>query len=161
MFRRYKIILLLFLFFSFECTPLYQPHPPLTIPPSEDFNTRIEVRVVTQDRGYPLGGPVDLKLEVENISESVVRMNFDSNQLFDFKIFRRDWEIWSWSHDKVFEQTEVELYLYPGEAWSFQAEWDTKDNRRRYVLGGRYYIEGILNSSLPVKSDKIQIGLTD
>jgi len=153
-------IFLLFLFFSFlDCTPLY--HPPQTNPPEENPYKKIKVRVITQDRGYPLGGPVDLKLEIENISEDVVRLNFDSNQLFDFKIYRKGWEVWRWSYDKTFEKTELRLSIYPKEVWTFKAEWDTKDNQRRWVLGGRYYIEGILNSSPPLKSEQVEIGLTD
>jgi hypothetical protein len=154
-----KIFLLFLLFSIFECTPLY--NPPQTNPSEENPYKKIKVRVITQDRGYPLGGPVDLKLEIENISDEVVRLNFDSSQLFDFKIYRKGWEVWRWSYDKIFEKTELRLSIYPKEVWTFQTEWDTKDNKRRWVLGGRYYIEGILNSSPLLKSEQVEIGLTD
>jgi hypothetical protein len=158
---RVRIFTLLFLIFFLGCTPLYQDKPPQTNPPEEDLYQKIKVRVLTLDRGYPLGGPVDLKLEIENISDESVKLNFDSNQLFDFVIYRRDWEIWRWSYDKLLEKTPLELNIYPQEVWSFQAKWDTKDNQRRYVLGGRYYIEGILKTSPSLKSEKVEIGLTD
>lgn len=159
MLKRYRILLLLFLFLILDCTPLY--HKPEINPPEEVIYKKIKVRVSTQDRGYPLGGPVDLKLEIENISENVVRLNFSSNQLFDFVIYRRGGEVWRWSYDKIFDKTELELYIYPQEVWAFQAEWDTKDKHRRFVLGGRYYIEGVLNTSPVLKSEKVEIGLTD
>lgn len=161
MLKRFRIFLLLLLIFFLGCTPLYQDKPPQTNPPEESLHNKIKIRVLTQDRGYPLGGPVDLKLEIENISGEVVKLNFDSSQLFDFVIYRRGWEIWRWSYDKTFEKTPLELYLYPQEIWTFQTKWDAKDNQRRYVLGGRYYIEGILKTSIPLKSEKVEIGLTD
>lgn len=159
MLKPVRICFWLFLFSIFECTPLY--HPPQTNPPEESPYKKIRIRVLTQDSGYPLGGPVDLKLEIENISDEVVRLNFDSNQLFDFKIYRKGREVWRWSYDKTFEKAELRLSIYPKEVWTFKAEWDAKDNQRRWVLGGRYYIEGILNSSPPLKSEQVEIGLTD
>jgi len=159
--KRFRILLLLFSIYFLECTPLYQDKPPQTNPAEENLYRKIKVRVLTQDRGYPLGGPVDLKLEIVNISDEVVKLNFDSNQLYDFVIQRRGWEVWRWSYDKTFEKTPLEHYIYPQETWTFQAEWDAKDNKRRYVLGGRYYIEGILKTSPPLKSEKLEIGLTD
>ncbi|OGC85210.1 MAG: hypothetical protein A2W07_04115 [candidate division Zixibacteria bacterium RBG_16_43_9] len=159
MLKPVRISLLLLLFSILECTPLY--HQPQINPPEESPYKKIRIRVLTQDRGYPLGGPVDLKLEIENVSEEVVRLNFDSNQLFDFKIYRKGWEVWRWSYDKVFEKAELRLSIYPKEVWTFKAEWDTKDNQRRWVLGGRYYIEGIVNSSPPLRSEQVEIGLTD
>jgi hypothetical protein len=159
--KRFRFFLSLSLIFFLGCTPLYQDKPPQTNPPEEAPYQKIEVRVLTQDKGYPLGGPVDLKLEIENISAETVKFNFDSSQLFDFVIYRRGWEVWRWSYDKTFEKTPLELHIYPGEVWSFQTEWDAKDNQRRYVLGGRYYIEGILKTSTPLKSEKVEIGLTD
>lgn len=159
MLQRFRIYILFFLFLIYGCTPLY--HLQETEPPEENLFKKLRVQILTQDRGYPLGGPVDLKLEIENISGEVVRLNFNSNQLFDFVIYRKGWEVWRWSYDKVFDKTELELYIYPQEIWTFQAEWDTKDKRRRYVLGGRYYIEGVLNTSPALKSEKVEIGLTD
>ncbi len=159
MLNRSRICFLLLWFSILECSPLYRP--PQTNPPEENPYKKVKVRVFTQDRGYALGGPVDLKLEIENISDEVVSLNFDSNQLFDFKIYRRDREVWRWSYGKSFEKTGLRLSLYPNEVWTFKSEWDTKDNQRRWVLGGRYYIEGILNSSPPLKSEQAEIGLTD
>ncbi|MDH4222122.1 MAG: BsuPI-related putative proteinase inhibitor [candidate division Zixibacteria bacterium] len=161
MLRRFKIAQLLFLFFVLECTPHYQTTPHHIIPPPEEYNSRIKVRVITQDRSYPRGGPVDLKLEIENISQEVVSLDFDLNQLFDFVIYRKGGEVWRWSYDKIFDKTQLNLYIYPGEVWTFQTEWDTKDNQRRYVSGGRYYVEGILRISPVLKSEKVEIGLTD
>ncbi|HVP37423.1 MAG TPA: BsuPI-related putative proteinase inhibitor [Terriglobales bacterium] len=154
-----RVYFLLLLFSFLECTPLY--HSPQTNPPEENPFKKIRIRVITQDRGYALGGPVDMKLEIENISAEVVRLNFDSNLLFDFKIYTKGWEVWRWSYDKTFEKTTLRLSIYPKEVWTFQAEWDTKDNQRKWVLGGRYYIEGILNCSPPLKSEQVEIGLTD
>ena len=159
MLKPVRICFWLFLFSIFECTPLY--HPSQINPPDESSYKKIRIRVITQDRGYPLGGPVDLKLEIENISEDVVRLNFNSNQLFDFRIYRKEREVWRWSYDKTFEKAELRLSIYPKEVWTFKAEWDTKDNQRRWVLGGRYYIEGILNSSPTLKSEQVEVGLTD
>ena len=116
---------------------------------------------MTQDKGYPLGGPVDLKLEIKNISEEVVKLNFATNQLFDFVIYKKGVGVWRWSYDKNFDKTAIKLTIYPEEVWTFQAEWDAKDNQKRWVLGGRYYIEGVLNTIPPLKSEKVEIGLTD
>jgi len=157
--RPVRVSLLLLLFSILECKPLYQPQQ--TDPLEENPYKKVKIRVLTQDRGYPLGGPVDLKLEIQNLSEEPVTLDFNSNQLFDFKVFRKGREVWRWSYDKTFEKTGLRLAIYPKEIWSFQAEWDTKDNQRRWVLGGRYYIEGILNCSPPLKSEQAEIGLRD
>ncbi len=102
-----------------------------------------------------------MKLEIENVSKETVRLNFGTNQVFDFIIYRKAQQVWKWSYDKTFEKTELKLSIYPGEVWTFKTEWDAKDNRRRWVPGGRYYIEGILNCSPPLKSEQVEIGLTD
>jgi hypothetical protein len=157
--KGYRLCILLFLLLFFGCAPLYHSEEPN--PPEENLFKKIKVRVLTQDRGYPLGGPVDLKLEIENISEDVVKLNFTTNQLFDFIIYKKGFEVWRWSYDKIFDKTAIKLSIYPEEVWTFKAEWDAKDNQRRWVLGGRYYIEGVLNTITPLKSEKVEIGLTD
>jgi hypothetical protein len=157
--KDYRIYILIFLLLFSGCAPLYQK--PETNPPEEDLYQKIKVRVLTQDKGYPLGGPVDLKLEIKNISKEVVKLNFASNQLFDFVIYKKGFEVWRWSYDKIFDKTAIKLSIYPGEVWAFKAEWDAKDNQRKWVSGGRYYIEGILNTIPPLKSEKMEIGLTD
>jgi len=157
--KGYRIYILLFIFLISGCAPLYHSEEPN--PPEESLFKKIRVRVLTQDKGYPLGGPVDLKLEIKNISDDIVKLNFGSNQLFDFVIYKKGFEVWRWSYDKFFDKTGFKLLIYPEEVWTFKAEWDAKDNQKRWVLGGRYYIEGVLNTIPPLKSEKVEIGLTD
>lgn len=68
-------------------------------------------------------GVVRFALQVTNVSESPVELNFRTGQSAEFVVRRGGEEIWRWSDDQMFTQALRREVLGPGESRTYEAEW--------------------------------------
>jgi hypothetical protein len=69
------------------------------------------------------GDSVWFVLQVTNVSESPVRLEFTSGQTHDFAVRAGDREVWRWSADRMFTQALHSRVVAPGETLTYTAAW--------------------------------------
>lgn len=121
---------------------------------------KLEAKMLTVETGYPLGSPVDLKMEIKNISGQVVDLEFPTQQRYDFFVFKKGDLVWRWSYDKPFEETAAGVKLASGESLVFDEIWDTAESPEEHP-GGEYQVVGVLTASFPIATNFVEIGLAD
>jgi hypothetical protein len=121
---------------------------------------KLEAKMLTAETGYALGSPVELKMEIKNISPEIVNLKFPTNQRYDFFIFKKGDLVWRWSYDKPFEETPVDVELDSGESLAFTEIWDTAKLEEQHP-GGEYQVVGVLTTAFPIATNFVEIGLGD
>lgn len=128
--------------------------------PGMELLGKLEAKMLTEETGYALGSPVELKMEVKNISAEVVNLDFPTNQRYDFFIFKKGDLVWRWSYDKPFEEMPVEVNLASGESLVFSEPWETAQLPEEHP-GGEYQLVGVLTAEFPIATNFVVIGLAD
>jgi len=101
--------------------------------------------LTTNKASYSKGEPVKLSIKFTNISSEAISTYFTSGQKFDIIIMDGNKkEIWRWSHGKMFTMAIQPFGLEQGESVSYSYSWDQKDNSRRSVAPGKYYVTGVI-----------------
>lgn len=121
---------------------------------------KLDAKMLTEETGYALGSPVELKMEIKNISEEVINLKFPTNQRYDFFIFKKGDLVWRWSYDKPFEEVHGSVELRSGESLAFTETWDTAKLEEKHP-GGEYQLVGVLTTAFPIATNFIAIGLAD
>jgi hypothetical protein len=75
------------------------------------------------------GDSVWFVLQVTNVSESPVRLEFTSGQTHDFVVLAADREVWRWSADQMFTQALHSLAVAPGATLTYTAAWRPERGR--------------------------------
>lgn len=121
---------------------------------------KLEAKMLTAEGGYAIGTPVELKMEVKNISEEGVSLQFPTQQRYDFFIYKKGNLVWRWSYNKPFEETPVTVELPARESLVFSETWDTTELGGG-MPGGTYQVVGVLTTVFPIATNFIEIGLAD
>jgi hypothetical protein len=69
------------------------------------------------------GDSVQFVLQVTNVSEAPVRLEFTSGQTYDFAVQAGGREVWRWSADQMFTQALHARVVAPGETLTYAAAW--------------------------------------
>lgn len=117
-------------------------------PVSKRVETLLDI--IDVENGKPLqevtiGTPVRLVLEVKNLTDETLMLNFSSGQHYDFEV--RDSKnqlVWKWSEGHMFIQAFTTITLGPKEQIKFTPDWDQKDNEDRQVPAGIYQVIGLI-----------------
>jgi hypothetical protein len=91
---------------------------------------------------YTEGEEVMFVLQVTNVSDDPVEVNFDSGQSFDFSVESDQREVWRWSAAQTFTQALRSERLEPGESRRYEATW-----RPGVSDSGEFLATGVLRSS--------------
>lgn len=103
---------------------------------------------------YKLGEPIELILEVRNISPKPVVLEFENSLEFDFQVQKEmnlffakiPMNVWRYSTRYPGKPTNHTITIQPQEVRTFTAEWDQKDYRYKQVKAGSYIITGSINT---------------
>lgn len=92
-----------------------------------------------------LGTPVRLVLELKNLTDETLTLNFPSGKHYDFEVFDSKKQlVWKWSQGRMFIQTFTTITLGPKEQIKFTPDWDQKDNEGRQIPAGIYQVTGLI-----------------
>lgn len=122
--------------------------------------------IIDTENGKPLqeialGTPVRLVLELKNLTDETLTLNFPSGQHYDFEVHDSKKQlIWKWSQGHMFIQTFTAITLGPKEQIKFTPDWDQKDNEGRQVLAGIYQVTGLIPTVGPEIVESQSKGLT-
>lgn len=117
-------------------------------PVSEKIETLLDI--IDIDNGIPLqeitlGSPVRFVLELRNLTDETLTLNFSSSLQYDFEVHdSKNKLVWNWSHDKLFTQALTTIILDPNDQVKFTPEWDQKDNEGRQIPAGIYRVTGLI-----------------
>lgn len=117
-------------------------------PVSKKIETILDV--IDIENGKPLqeitlGSPVRLVLELRNLTDETLTLNFSSGLQYDFEVHdSKNKLVWNWSHGKLFTQALTTIILDPRDQVKFTPEWDQKDNERRQMPAGIYRVTGLI-----------------
>ncbi len=96
-------------------------------------------------------------LVVENPSDRLMPFHFTSSQSFDFVVSDRPGnEVWRWSSRKFFSEVIRSEAIRPRSNWTFEGEWNHRDNALEPVPPGTYTVVGILAGNDPVESMPVE-----
>jgi hypothetical protein len=91
---------------------------------------------------YTSGDGVGFVLQVTNVAERPVELNFRTGQSYDFAVLSGTREVWRWSADQVFTQAVRRERLAPGESKRYEALW-----RPDATVRGEFVAVGELTAS--------------
>ncbi len=96
------------------------------------------------------GRPVRLVLELKNLTDKPLTLNFSTGKQYDFEVHDSNNQlIWAWSRGKVFIQAATKIILGPKEQIKFTPDWDQRDNEGRQVVAGTYQVTGLIPTTGP------------
>jgi hypothetical protein len=106
-----------------------------------------------KETSYSVGQPIDLTMEVRNISNDPVVMKFDNNLECDFFVQKEvnllfakvPMGVWRYSASIGMKPQRHSITLQPQETKLYNAKWDQKDFNGRQVKPGNYIIAGAIN----------------
>lgn len=118
-----------------------------------DIKTRgLHYKLRMEKDAYRLGEPIEVHLEISNISGAPIALKFQKNLEFDLTV-RKEVDlmfaqvpktIWKLSENQlVYAEAHTEV-LEPGGDMKFSGVWDQKDREGRPVKPGSYQIVGNL-----------------
>jgi len=83
-------------------------------------------------------------LTVINSTEKLVPFSFRSGQTYDFLVVDADTgqEVWRWSRRMFFSQVIRQEALRPSRNWTYEVEWNHRDNDLNVVPPGNYRVVG-------------------
>jgi hypothetical protein len=98
------------------------------------------------------------RLRARNLTEKLLAFDFRSSQSFDFVVTDPGTgeEVWRWARRMFFSQVIRSEAIRIGGQWSFEAEWNHRDNDLDPVPPGRYRLRGFLTSETGFESDVIE-----
>ena len=75
-------------------------------------------------------------IEIYNLSEKSITLNFSSGQLYDLYLKNSDHEIWRWSENKFFTMAVQSKKIAPGDKLIYKIEVPGIDGPGEYILSG-------------------------
>jgi hypothetical protein len=97
---------------------------------------------------------IEAEIELYNISDDKVRINYPSGQLYDLYLIQGQEEVWRWSNDKFFTMALMYKDLKPGARLHYQEEIILgADNYQK----GEYILSGELKTKISIPLPKIKI----
>lgn len=93
-------------------------------------------------QAYTSGDEVSFVLQVTNVTEAPLALNFRSGQSYDFEVRDGERVVWRWSDDQMFTQALRRETLPPGESLRYTATW-----RPPATLRGEFDVAGRLTAS--------------
>ncbi len=104
---------------------------------------------------YAKGEPIELILEVRNISNKPVMLKFDESLEYDFIVKKEKnfffvkvpMVVWRYSGTVGSRKEKHTVTLQPQEVRQYKAIWDQKDFNGKQVTSGTYIITGIVNTA--------------
>jgi hypothetical protein len=102
-------------------------------------------------------GATKFLLTVINTTEKLVPFSFRSGQTFDFVVLDSSTgqEVWRWSRRMFFTQVVRQEAIRPSRNWTFEAEWNHRDNDLNTVSPGKYQVIGSLATQPPMESEPV------
>ncbi len=105
------------------------------------------------DTHYNIGEPIQLILEVRNISPKPIMLKFNESLEYDFLVqkevnllfVRIPMSVWRFSAGQAVSKKKHTITLQPQEVKTFKAVWNQKDFRKHQVSTGLYIINGTIN----------------
>jgi hypothetical protein len=80
-----------------------------------------------------VGSPVKLALQVTNLANHTVEVNFPSGQTHEFVIVdSANAEVWRWSAGRMFTQALQNREVDANETLSFREQWDARGHHGKY-----------------------------
>jgi len=126
--------------------------------PVENRTTPDEVRpelsvTVSEDRDFHR-----LVLTVTNLSDQLMPFDFATSQTYDFVVTNpsNGQEVWRWSQRRFFSEVTRSEAIRGGGAWTFEGEWNYRNNSLEEVPPGTYEVYGILTASESIESDGVE-----
>ncbi|KAF1084819.1 N-acetylmuramoyl-L-alanine amidase XlyA precursor [Sporotomaculum syntrophicum] len=120
--------------------------------------------ITTNRARYQRGERVNITFTKCNVSNSTIRLRYNTSQRFDFVALRNGREVWRWSDDRFFTQATETVVLRPGACQTFRATWDLRNNQGNFVAPDVYTIRAFNMarslSSLSVQTN-VQVVRTD
>ena len=85
-------------------------------------------------------------LTVINTTEKLVPFDFKSGQTYDFEVVDASTgqEVWRWSRRMFFTQVIRQEALRPNRNWTFEVNWNHRDNDVNLLPPGKYKVTGSL-----------------
>ena len=85
------------------------------------------------------GKKIKALIELYNISDNNVRINYPSGQLYDLYLVHENAEVWRWSDDRFFTMALRYKDLKPGDKLHYEEEitFDKDYKEGGYILGGK------------------------
>lgn len=104
---------------------------------------------------YSVGEPIQLIMEVRNISNKPVMLKFDKDLEYDF-VVEKEWDlgfvkipfnVWRYSASQGARDEAHTVALQPQEVITYRATWNQEDYRGKQVKKGTYVIKGTINTA--------------
>ena len=99
--------------------------------------TPFEVSARAKKAEFAAGKPVELEIEIKNVSDKTQTLQFSSGQSFDFSATRggEKESAWNWAMNKMFMQALRSVKLESGKSQKFDAVWENAAPGRYLVMG--------------------------
>jgi hypothetical protein len=101
-----------------------------------------QMSLIPSLQAYPTAEGLHLVLQVSNVTEEPIEINFSSGQTYDFVVRREGRQVWRWSEEMMFTQALRREQLPAGETWRFEETWAEGADAR-----GDLEVIGMLTSS--------------
>jgi hypothetical protein len=129
---------------------LTQELPIVTTPVATDPTTAGPLVVTARalQSEVKAGRPVELEIEVRNVSKETAILKFSSGQSFDFSATREGEKepVWTWSMDKMFMAALRSQPFEAGKSETFTAKWENAPEGH-YTIQGKITANGGLNAA--------------
>ena len=101
------------------------------------------------------GEKINTKIELYNISDKEVRINYQSGKLYDLYLMYNKTEVWRWSDGKIFTMALNYKDLQPGEKLQYKEEVPFAEDYEsgQYILSG----EIATKTSIPLPEVEIEV----
>ena len=111
----------------------------------------------------PSGEFVDVELELCNsiASDKAYIAEFPTGREHDVSAEYGDDPVWTWSRAYTFPEDHHVRYIDPGWCLSWVTRWDTRDDERRLVEPGLYYLEASIEISEGARRFSIRVDVTE
>lgn len=121
------------------------PEIPIVAPSPQPTPAVLRVSARSTKQKWKVGTPVQLEIEVKNLSKRPVTLQFSSGQSFNFSATRagETEPAWNWAMDKMFITVMRSQTLNAGQSLKFSATWENAAPGRYSVTGTLTTIESI------------------
>ncbi|HEX9997739.1 MAG TPA: BsuPI-related putative proteinase inhibitor [Abditibacterium sp.] len=105
-------------------------------------STPFQVSARAKKAEFAVGKPVELQIEIKNVSDKTQTLQFSSGQSFNFSATREGEKdtAWNWAMDKMFTQALRSQPLEAGKSLKFDATWEN-------ATPGRYLVTGSITAN--------------